>query len=208
MSKNIAPDTGEKFRISRVVSRMTAGRTTRRQPVDAEGYPLSPADSERRPRERAAPAPVREEGLDTWPLPGLAPMTRVRTSFGDVHAVALRKGDPVLTNTGEFRPIVWLNRIMLDEHILRLKPDCNPIVIGANALGPSAPACEIQISPRQIIAGDHRSGLSGSREAATLRARPGIHRLQESGLSYTMFHVGEAAEIYVEGLYLRVPIET
>ena len=35
---------------------------------------------------------ARHDGLELWPLPGLAPMTRVRTSFGDVHAITLRKG--------------------------------------------------------------------------------------------------------------------
>ena len=40
-------------------------------------------------------------GVEQWPLPGLAPMTRVRTSFGDVHAIALRKGDEVLLRSGE-----------------------------------------------------------------------------------------------------------
>ena len=33
-------------------------------------------------------------------------MTRVRTSFGDVHAAALRKGDEVLTRSGEYKPIL------------------------------------------------------------------------------------------------------
>ena len=208
MSESVAPETGDRFRLSRVISRLATERTTRRQAVDAEGNPLDPGRSDKRQRSQQARPPVRDEGLDVWPLPGLAPMTRVRTSFGDVHAVALRKGDSVLLKTGEYRPIVWLNRIMLDEHILRLKPDCNPIVIGANALGPSAPACEIQVSPRQIISGDRRSGLTGPREASMLLARPGVQRLQETGISYTMFHVGEAAEIYVEGLYLRFPLET
>ena len=208
MSESVAPDTGDRFSLSRVISRLAMDRTPRRQSADAEGNSLDPGWPDRRQRSQNARLPARDEGLDVWPLPGLAPMTRVRTSFGDVHAVALRKGDPVLLKTGEYRPIVWLNRIMLDEHILRLKPDCNPIVIGANALGPAAPAREIQVSPRQIISGDHRSGLSASREASMLLARPGVRRLQETGLSYTMFHVGETAEIYVEGLYLRFPLET
>lgn len=146
-------------------------------------------------------------GVEQWPLPGLAPMTRVRTSFGDVHAIALRKGDEVLLRGGEYAAIQWINRIMLDEHILALKPDSNPVVLAPGSLGANAPANEITISPRQIICADDRSGLSTAREAAMLVSRPGVRRLVETGLSYTMLHVGESADIYCEGLYLRFPIE-
>lgn len=148
-----------------------------------------------------------DDGVELWPLPGLAPMTRVRTSFGDVHAIALRKGDEVLLRSGDYRPIEWINRIKLDEHILTLKPDSNPIVLAANALGAQAPMSEIMVSPRQIICGDERSGMSVQREAAMLTAHPGVRRLRETGLSYTMFHVGDAADVYCEGLYLHFPIE-
>lgn len=160
--------------------------------------------AERKLKSRTA---VRQDGLELWPLPGIAPMTRVRTSFGDVHAAALRKGDEVLTRSGEFKEIVWLNRICLDEHVLNLKPDSNPIVLAAGALGSAAPAAEIMVSPRQIICADDVSGLSSAREASMLISRPGVRRLRESSLSYTMFHVGEAADIYCEGLYLSFPLE-
>ncbi|NND19132.1 MAG: hypothetical protein HKN98_11190 [Silicimonas sp.] len=146
--------------------------------------------------------------LELWPLPGLAPMTRVRTNFGDVHSIALRKGDKVLTKTGEYLRIEWVNRIMLDEHILKLKPDSNPIVLGAGSLNSGVPSTEMMVSPRQVICSDERSGLPKSREASMLLSRPGVRRINETGLTYTMFHVGETADIYCEGIYLRFPIET
>lgn len=149
-----------------------------------------------------------ENGLELWPLPGLAPMTRVRTAFGDVHAIALRKGDKVLLKTGEYKPIEWINRIMLDEHILNLKPDSNPIVLGAGSLQPGVPSHEIMVSPRQIFCGDEFSGLPKPREASMLLSRTGIRRIKETGLTYTMFHVGETADVFCEGVYLRFPIET
>lgn len=148
-----------------------------------------------------------QEGLELWPLPGLAPMTRVRTSFGDVHAIALRKGDQVLTRGGGYMPILWINRIMLDEHVLRVKPDSNPIQLARGALGPNAPSADMMVSPRQIVCADEKSGLTSSREAAMLISRPGIRRIQETGLSYTMLHVGEPADIFCEGLFLRFPLE-
>ncbi|MDD9977251.1 MAG: Hint domain-containing protein [Boseongicola sp.] len=142
------------------------------------------------------------ETSEVWPLPGLAPMTRVRTSFGDVHAVALRKGDLVRTRSGEFKEIVWLNRVMLDEAFLAQKPDSNPVRIGAGAVGPSTPSADIMVSPRQVLCPSANSQVREAREAADLESRPGVTRRRETGLSYTMFHVGGPAEVLCEGVYM------
>lgn len=143
-------------------------------------------------------------GQEIWPLPGLAPMTRVRTNFGDVHSIALRKGDEVLTRSGEYLPILWIKRIRLDEHILNTKPDSNPVVIGPGAIGNTA---EIMISPRQVVCDEGTNCLSRPREAAMLVSQPGVRRLRETGLTYTMFHLGQEADVYCEGLYLSFPME-
>lgn len=154
---------------------------------------------------RESSAPVGEPlGQEIWPLPGLAPMTRVRTIFGDVHSIALRKGDEVLTRAGEYLPILWIKRIRLDEHILNSKPDSNPVVIGAGALGNSG---ELMVSPRQMIGADDANGLNKAREASMLISHAGVRRLRESGLTYTMFHVGQDVEVFCEGLYLSFPLE-
>lgn len=146
-------------------------------------------------------------GLEQWPLPGLAPMTRVRTSFGDVPAIALRKGDKVQVRSGEYLAIEWINRIKLDAHVLRLKPDSNPVVLSAGSLGRNAPKNDIMVSPRQVVCADDASGLASEREAAMLMSKPGVRRLVESELSYTMFHLGEDAEVYCEGLYMRFAMD-
>lgn len=145
---------------------------------------------------------------DRWPLPGLAPMTRVSTSFGDVHAIALRKGDLVETREGEFRPIVWLNRIMLDQEFLNSKPDSNPVEIRAGAVANGVPKFDIMVSPRQVICPSSASGLPAKVEAADLKSRAGVSRRKETGLSYTMFHLGAPAEVLCEGVYLRFAPET
>lgn len=162
------------------------------------------ARAQSRLREKAA---EQQGNLELWPLPGLAPMTRVRTSFGDVHSIALRKGDEVLLKSGEYRKIQWINRIMLDQHILNLKPDSNPVLLAAGSLGAGVPAHDIMVSPRQVFCADERSGLAKPREASMLVSRAGVRRYRETGLTYTMFHVGETADVYCEGLYLRFPIE-
>jgi len=139
----------------------------------------------------------------------LAPMTRVRTSFGDVHAVALRSGDLVKTRSGDFKPIVWLNRVLLDEQFLAEKTDSNPVRIQAGAMGPATPSSDVLVSPRQIVCPSPKSSLDARREAAELLSKPGVMRIRETGLSYTMFHLGEPAEIQCDGVFLLLapPVE-
>lgn len=168
------------------------------------------------PRRRVTPKPetrpttrVLTHEVDpskAWPLPGLAPMTRVRTSFGDVHAVALRLGDQVRLANGSFKPIVWLKRLQLDADFLGNVLDAHPIRLKKDSLGPGLPSSEIMLSPRQIINArqSNRAGLP--REASELVSRPGVYRHRETGLSYTMFHVGEPAEVVCEGLLLRLDL--
>ena len=179
-------------KISRILSRIRTGDD-------------APAKSEAKPQDSdAGPTPVEEETVssDRWPLPGLAPMTRVSTSFGNVHAVALRKGDLVKTRSGEFKPIIWLNRVLLDETFLAEKIDSNPIRIQAGAMGPATPTTDVLVSPRQIVCPSPKSNLSERREAATLLAKPGVTRMRDTGLSYTMFHLGEPAEVQCDGMFL------
>lgn len=190
-------------------------RLRKHSPKSETRQPRSGSDQTERLRDDAARAQSKlrdkaaeqHDNLELWPLPGLAPMTRVRTSFGDVHAIALRKGDEVLLKSGQYRPIAWINRIMLDEHILGLKPDCNPVLLAAGSLAAGMPAHDIMVSPRQVFCADDRAGLAKPREASMLVSRAGVRRYRETGLTYTMFHVGETADIYCEGLFLRFSIE-
>ena len=168
---------------------------------------ISPSQVEQAQRRLRNQSISPQHDVEQWPLPGLAPMTRVRTSFGDVHAIALRKGDEVLLKCGEYMPIQWINRIKLDEHILTRKPDSNPVQLAAGSLAPGLPQTEIMVSPRQVFCADDRTQLAARRDASTLLSIPGIRRFRETGLAYTMFHVGEPADIYCEGLYLHFPIE-
>lgn len=139
-----------------------------------------------------------------WPLPGFAPMTRISTSFGEVHAVALRKGDLLRTARGEFKPIVWLDRVILDERFLTGLPDAHPVRITADAFGRGLPKVDVMISPRQLMAANPRLSIGPECEAASLLERPGVYRQPETGLSYTMFHLGEPADVICEGLAIRI----
>lgn len=139
-----------------------------------------------------------------WVLPGFAPMTRITTSFGEVHAQALRERDLVRTKSGRFMPIVWLDRIRLDGDFLALHPDAQPIAIREGALGRGLPKNEIMLSPRQVIAAAPGVIAGPDRTAADLLNRPGVFRRPETGLTYTMFHLGEPAVVFCEGVPVHV----
>jgi hypothetical protein len=139
-----------------------------------------------------------------WPYAGLAPMTRVRTSFGDVYAVALRRGDLVKTRSGEFKPIVWLDRIMLDDTFLQTMKDSNPILMPEGSVARGLPKKDILVSPRQVVS--MQADFCEQREAADLLGRPNIRRKFETGMSYTVFHLGRTEEVSCEGLWLRIEI--
>lgn len=147
---------------------------------------------------------TRDEAEAHWPYAGLAPMTRVRTSFGDVFAQALRKGDLIKTRSGEFKPIVWLDRIMLDDRFLLDMKDANPVMLPAGSVGRSIPKADVMVSPRQIVA--EQSDFRAAREAGDLLGRPKVRRKMESGMSYTMFHLGQTEEVNCEGLWLRIEV--
>ena len=206
MSARLNPD-GTPFQLMKTIGRFKPKAGTPPAVAQERSHVYNEVEAAACVPKQAVPYRPAADGVEQWPLPGLAPMTRVRTSFGDVHAIALRKGDEVLTRSGEYRAIEWINRINLDEHVLRLKPDSNPVVLSAGSLGANAPANEIMVSPRQIVCADDRSGLSGEREAAMLISKPGVRRIVETELSYTMFHLGFDAEVYCEGLYMRFPLE-
>lgn len=153
--------------------------------------------------QRAA-RPQRESAPLQWTLPGFAPMTRITTSFGEVHAQALRERDLVRTRSGEFKPIRWIDRIVLDEAFLVRHPDALPVLIRANSLGRGLPRADVMLSPRQPIAPalNHLPGTA--RTAADLLARPGVFRKTENTLTYTLFHLGAPDYVMCERLWVHV----
>ncbi|MDJ0827860.1 MAG: Hint domain-containing protein [Rhodobacter sp.] len=142
------------------------------------------------------------EAVDAARLTGFAPMTRISTSFGEVYAQALRKGDLVRTRTGGFLPIVWLDRILLDAAFLARHPAALPIQIRQGSLASGTPLRTIEVAPAQRLAAMHGVATQQGREASNLLAHPGVFRKPETGLSYTRFHLGRRAEVRSEGVWL------
>lgn len=167
--------------------------------------PPSAADEPRKPKNRKkAATKLDSQPSTTWPYAGFAPMTRITTSFGEVYAAALRKGDLVKTRTGEFLPVVWLDRIQLDEAYMAKFDDAHPILLPQGSVARGLPRAPVMLSPRQIVSqqGDFRE----PREAFELLERPTVRRRHEDAIAYTLFHLGQTADVYCEGLLVRVEV--
>ena len=141
-----------------------------------------------------------------WMLPGFGPLTRITTSLGDVPAQALRKNDLVRTRSGDFKPIVWLDRLVLDEEYISLHPDALPVHIKPNALGRGIPSHDVYLAPRQPIDARATKLAGGHKEAIDLVGRPGVMRKAEAMYTYTLFHLGEPQVIQASKIFLPVDI--
>jgi hypothetical protein len=169
---------------------------TRAGATTATGAHSSPSAKERRPDRPVTPI--------QWSLPGFAPMTRITTSFGEVHAQALRERDLVRTRSGEFKPIRWIDRIVLDEEFLVRHPDALPVLIRANALGRGLPRADVMLSPRQPIAPLFNQLPGSAKTAADLLSRPGVFRKTENVVTYTLFHLGAPDYVMTERFWVSV----
>lgn len=140
----------------------------------------------------------------SWTLPGFGPMTRISTSFGDVHAQALRERDVIRTPMGLLKPIKWVDRMRLDSAFLKHVPDAQAVMIRAGSLGGGLPKADIVVSPEQSLGlGRHAHDVKFVK-AKTLLGRPGVVRKPEELLTYTLFHCGEEVVVRVEGVWAKV----
>jgi len=160
-----------------------------------EPKPRAPA----RPRRRVPGMRPRD-----WMMPGFGPLTRVTTSLGDVPAHALRVRDMVRTRGGDFRPIVWLDRLVLDEEYLSLHPDALPVLIRAGALARGVPSHDVYLAPRQSIDPQANRLAPSHKRAMDLLGRPGVLRKAEAMYTYTLFHLGEPQVVQASKMFVTV----
>ena len=150
-----------------------------------------------RPR-RVRSAPV------TWTLPGFCDGMRIGTSFGDLPIQALRKRDPLRTPAGSFAPVVWVDRLQLDDNFLTQNPDAYPVRIPANAFGEGRPERDLLVSPHQLVNVSRSPYAQEFRRARELEALPGVVRQPMETISYFLFHCGERTAVMAEGICVQV----
>jgi len=140
----------------------------------------------------------------TTRLQGFGPLTRVSTSFGELPAQALRVRDLVRTRTGQFKPVKWIDQIILDEGYLSHHPRAQPIVIRAGALGRNLPRADVMFAPFQTFS--RQQAFVGNPPKCAMEAlgRPNVVRQTESMITYTVFHCGELTSVCCEGMWVDI----
>lgn len=123
-------------------------------------------------------------------VPCFTPGTLIKTSTGEVAVETLLPGDRVLTRDHGFQPIRWTGRRELGAADLARRPDLNPILISAGALGNGLPLRDLRVSPqhRMLVANDRTQLWIGEDEvlaaAKHLTHIPGIYALITLGVTY------------------------
>ena len=135
-------------------------------------------------------------------LKGFGPLTRLSTSFGEMHAQTLRERDVLRTRSGGFAKIERVDRIVLDEEFLRYHPEALPIRIRAGAFGRNLPAYDVTLAPFQNISASQT--ISGSRISRAIDAlgRPSIMRVPETIITYTVIRCERPVSVLCEGLWV------
>ncbi|MEZ5779469.1 MAG: Hint domain-containing protein [Paracoccaceae bacterium] len=161
-------------------------------------HAAAPEEARNTPATRPAPRPV------IWTLPGFCGTMRVTTSFGDLPLQALRVRDPLRTSDGNFAKVAWVDQVRLDEDFLSANPDALPILLPAGCLGRNQPRVDLVTSPHQRLLVASSDGQSAPRLARDLLGRPGVVRKPAMSVTYTVFHCGALATIYIEGLPVTI----
>ena len=139
-----------------------------------------------------------------WTMPGFCAKARVTTSFGDLPVEALRLRDPVKTQSGEYRPVAWVDRMHLDEGFLSGFRGAAPIRFQQNALGRNYPNQNVMLSPGQRVVVPQEWSEEEIFTADELSVRTNIERLLSTQVTYYMFHVGAPDVVLVDGMWCPV----
>lgn len=150
----------------------------------------------------AVPSP---KPVALWDLPGFDGKARVMTSFGALPIEALRVRDELSLPNGRVLKVAWIDQIKLDSEFLRRHPDARPFLIGACAFGTDLPRRNFLVSPQQEIHLDRWPSAGPARRVADLEGRRDILRKSSCEfIKYYIFHLGEPAEVSVEGVWCSV----
>ncbi|MEM8629613.1 MAG: Hint domain-containing protein [Pseudomonadota bacterium] len=183
---NSETDSSVLARVSQAVSDPSESRIVRRQrPFASQATPATP----RKP---------------AWTLPGVLSVTHMSTSFGEVPAHLVRVRDRLRTRDGTFLPVLRIDEYKLDEEFLSFHPDARPVLVRQGSLGANVPVRDAWFSPRQTILSPKTQTGMRLVDAGDIAEAP--HQLIQpaGGLSYFVFHLGQAALVKSEGIWVSL----
>lgn len=175
-------------------------------PEDAADAPSPVAVQAARAEARKRPGKPKSEKV--WTMPGVGPLTPIPTMLGNMPAQALRERDLVRTATGEYRPLVRVDKIILDEEFLSLHPEALPVLVRRDSMHRGTPSTDLLFSPGQPLKSRTKRFESGCEYAIDLVGRPFVTRKAEAMFTYIVLHLAAAAVVPIDGFYLNIgPLE-
>lgn len=144
-------------------------------------------------------SPVRKR----WSLPGIYSGTRVSTSFGEVPAHLIRVRDQLRTRDGTFLRVVRIDEYKLDAEFLADHPEARPVRFTGKPKQRAA-GSNVFLSPGQRVLAKSASGQEVMRRACDFSDQPGVVPVTPGPFSYFVFHLGKAALVRSEGMWVAV----
>ena len=135
-----------------------------------------------------------------WSLPGVYAGTRISTSFGEVPAHLIRVKDQLRTRDGSFMRVLRIDEYKLDAEFLADHPEARPIAFSP---GKDAKA-SVFLSPGQRMLARSASGRETLRRASEFKSQPGVVPTTSGPFSYFVFHLGKAALVRAEGMWISI----
>ena len=140
-----------------------------------------------------------------WNLPGIYSGTRLSTSFGEVPAHLIRVRDQLRTKDGKFLRVLRIDEYKLDADFLSDHPEARPVRFASKAHG-KAKGADIFLSPGQRVLARGASGQEVLKLASEFTAQPGALPDTAGPFSYFIFHLGKAALVRAEGMWVAVGV--
>jgi len=139
-----------------------------------------------------------------WTLGGVYGGTRISTSFGEVPAHLIRVRDQLRTRDGSFARVMRIDEYKLDEEFLGQHPEARPIRFQSKKTNGSAAGAPVFLSPGQVVLARNAAGTETLRPAIEFMDQPGVMPETTGPFSYFIFHLGTAALVRAEGMWIAM----
>ena len=101
-------------------------------------------------------------------------------------------------------PVLRIDEYKFDAEFLSLHPEARPIRFTASAVGTKGSDAKVLLSPGQSVLARDDAGQETLRIASEFLARPGIMAEPGGAFSYFVFHLGQAALVKAEGMWVSL----